>query len=225
MFQNGILYYILYGFEAVTPTLSALIVIYMFYGKKKVITFLKESYIENFKIMNIILAVLLVFIIGLVTYILCALVSDFSILNTNLSMNKIIVLLWSLIAEELGWRGFLQKELDMKHKKFIPLLVGIIWSLWHYHFFLLGTISVPILLFIISCVIDSYILYFLTKKSQQNIIPASVYHFMENCLFCILLIYPNQQNGNILPYMYYLISSLIVKKGTVLFGNRQEISK
>lgn len=120
------------------------------------------------------------------------------------------MLLWSLIAEELGWRGFLQKELDMKYKKIIPLLVGIICSLWHYHFFLLGAISVSILLFIISCVLDSYILYFLTKKSQQNIIPSSIYHFMGNCLLCMLLIYPNNQNGNILSYSYYLISTLIV---------------
>lgn len=149
--------------------------------------------------------------IGLITYVLCEYVNGISILNTDISISKAIVLLWSLVAEELGWRGFLQGELDKKlDKKLVPLFIGIIWSLWHYHFFLLGTISVPIVLFTIGCIIDSVIYYVLTKKSKQNIIPASIYHFMGNILFSILIIYPNNHNGNVLPYISYLIASFAV---------------
>ena len=144
-------------------------------------------------------------------YICCAIFINISILNTSISAKKIVILLWALIAEELGWRGFLQENLNKTlDKKFVPLLIGIIWSLWHYHFFLLGTISAPIILFTISCIIDSYIYYWLTDQSKQNVIPASIFHFMGNLLFSILLIYPDYYNGNILPYIFYIISTFII---------------
>lgn len=210
-FQKGIPYFVLYGFEAITPSISALLVIEILYGKKEAISFLKKSYVENKEVKYILLAFLLPLIIGLLTYIFCVIFIDLPILNINVSTKKIIVLLWALVAEELGWRGFLQESLNKKlDKKVIPFIIGIIWSLWHYHFFLLGTISVPIILFTISCIIDSYIYYWLTTKSNQNIISASIFHFMGNLLFSILLIYPDYHNGNILPYIFYIISSFII---------------
>lgn len=210
-FQKGIPYFVLYGFEAITPSISALLVICILYGKKGTLSFLKKSYVENKKVKYILLAFLLPLIIGLFTYILCVIFIDLPILNINVDTNEIIVLLWALVAEELGWRGFLQENLNNKlDKKVIPLIIGITWSLWHYHFFLLETISAPIILFTISCIIDSYIYYGLTTKSEQNIISASIFHFMGNLLFSVLLIYPNYYNGNTLPYIFYIISSFIV---------------
>lgn len=210
-FQKGIPYFVLYGFEAMTPSISALLVIEILYGKKGTIIFLKKSYVENKKVKYIILAFLLPLIIGLLTCVFCMIFIDIPILNINVDIKKIIVLLWALVAEELGWRGFLQENLNKKlDKKVIPFIIGLIWSLWHYHFFVLGTISAPIILFTISCIIDSYIYYTLTIKSNQNIIPASIFHFMGNLLFSILLIYPNYHNGNILPYIFYIISSFII---------------
>lgn len=210
-FQNGIPYFILYGFETMTPSISALLVIEILYGKKETVSFLKKSYVENIKVKYILLAFLFPLIIGLFTYIFCVIFIDFSILDINVDIKKFIVLLWALVAEELGWRGFLQENLNKRlDKKVIPFIIGIIWSLWHYHFFLLGTISAPIILFTFSCIIDSYIYYWLTNKSEQNIISASIFHFMGNLLFSILLIYPNYHNGNILPYLFYIISSFII---------------
>lgn len=210
-FQKGIPYFVLYGFEAITPSISALLVTGILYGKRGTLSFLKKSYVENKKVKYILLAFLLPLIIGLFTYILCVIFIDLPILNINVGTNEIIVLLWALVAEELGWRGFLQEKLNNKlDKKVIPLIVGITWSLWHYHFFLLETISAPIILFTISCIIDSYIYYWLTTKSEKNIISASIFHFMGNLLFSVLLIYPNYYNGNTLPYILYIISSFIV---------------
>ncbi len=150
-FQKGIPYFVLYGFEAITPSISALLVICILYGKKGTLSFLKKSYVENKKVKYILLAFLLPLIIGLFTYILCVIFIDLPILNINVDTNEIIVLLWALVAEELGWRGFLQENLNNKlDKKVIPLIIGITWSLWHYHFFLLETISAPIILFTIN---------------------------------------------------------------------------
>ena len=210
-FQKEIPYFIIYGFEAITPSISAILVINILYGKKETLSFLKRSYVKNKKVKYILFAFALPLIIGLLTYICCAIFINISILNTSISAKKIVILLWALIAEELGWRGFLQENLNKTlDKKFVPLLIGIIWSLWHYHFFLLGTISAPIILFTISCIIDSYIYYWLTDQSKQNVIPASIFHFMGNLLFSILLIYPDYYNGNILPYIFYIISTFII---------------
>ena len=55
-----------------------------------------------------------------------------------------------------------------------PIIIGIIWALWHYHFFWLGTMSAPFILFVLGCITDSVGSYWITKKSKGNVIPASI---------------------------------------------------
>ncbi|MBP8715592.1 MAG: CPBP family intramembrane metalloprotease [Lachnospiraceae bacterium] len=61
------------------------------------------------------------------------------------------------MAEELGWRGYLQDEIEKKCGSLMtPIFVGLIWTAWHYHFFILGTMEVPIMIFAFGCVAESY---------------------------------------------------------------------
>lgn len=219
VFQSGFSYLILYGFEAITPTLSALLVVTMLYGRDQTVLFIKKCFISNIKIRYIVLAVSFPFMVFMLTEISCVLFLNTSTLNTNISIKKFIIILWALLAEEVGWRGFLQEKLDQHLGKHItPIIIGLIWALWHYHFFLLGSMSAPLFLFVLGCIADSYGYYWLTKKSKGNIISASVWHFTGNLLFSIFMIYPEYNHGDRLPYLFFVIYSFIMAIGITTWG-------
>jgi membrane protease YdiL (CAAX protease family) len=79
--------------------------------------------------------------------------------------------------EELGWRGILQPKLE-KVVNYLPsvLMVGIIWSIWHFPlWFIKGTIqtSFPFGLFLFSVIISSCSF-------------TTLYKYTNNLFFCIL---------------------------------------
>lgn len=90
-----------------------------------------------------------------------------------------------------------------------PILLGTIWALWHYHFFWLGTMSIPALPFLLGCIADSFGYYWVTKKSKGNVIPASLWHFTYNLFMNILLITPEFNHGSMALYWTYVIYSII----------------
>lgn len=51
----------------------------------------------------------------------------------NISAVPFIIILWAFIAEEFGWRGYLEPWLKKKGlpKWLVPYIVGVIWCLWH----------------------------------------------------------------------------------------------
>ena len=49
----------------------------------------------------------------------------------SLSLKKIIIVIWALVAEELGWRGYLQEKIEAHVGDVLtPLIVGIIFVLY-----------------------------------------------------------------------------------------------
>lgn len=41
--------------------------------------------------------------------------------------------MWALVVEELGWRGYLQEKIEAHVGDVLtPLIVGIIWTVWHF---------------------------------------------------------------------------------------------
>lgn len=217
--QSGILNFALYGIEAMTPTLASLIVTAYFSGTKKMQVFLKKCYFQNIKVYNIVLGIILPLTIFIITKLTSRIFISGSPFLTAITTKKLLIIMWALIAEELGWRGFLQDKLDQRYGPIVtPLILGIIWALWHYHFFLLGTMSVPLTLFTLGCITDSIALYFLTKKSQGNIIPASIWHFTENLCFSMFLIYPKYNKGSIVPYLIFTIYSAILAVSINIWG-------
>ncbi len=88
-------------------------------------------------------------------------------------------------GEEFGWRGYLTPELE----KLVPepvavIITGIVWGLWHaplvakgYNW---GTDYPPfvrIIMMCVSCVLMSFILTWLTKKTT-SVYPASLFHIV-----------------------------------------------
>ncbi len=97
------------------------------------------------------------------------------------SGNKLMIIFFALVAEEFGWRGFLQNLLDEKIQPvFVPAIIGVIWAMWHYHFVLAGTMEIPVIAFMISCILESYGYYWIVKKANGNVIGACIWHFSGN---------------------------------------------
>lgn len=125
---------------------------------------------------------------------------------------QLIIIGWAFVAEEIGWRGFLTKKLTSSTNKYVVhLLVGLIWAFWHYHFFIIGAIDVAIPLFIVGCVVDSYLYAVLLKISGGNILIAMLFHMTSNFFINLFLINPNVNGGSSIPYaVYVIISALFV---------------
>ncbi len=219
LFQSGTLYFIMYGIEAMTPTLSALIVISIWGKSDMRRTFLRKCYSDNIRKSYLLLAVLLPITVLVITKLTSLIFMDTTPFITSISVKKLIIILWALIAEELGWRGFLQDKLN-EHFGYIitPIVLGCIWALWHYHFFLLGSTSAPLILFLLACIVESYSYYWITKLSKGNVIPASIWHFTGNLCFNLFLINPEHNQGSILPYVLFVVYSTAMAAGISIWG-------
>ena len=110
--------------------------------------------------------------------------------------------MWALVAEELGWRGYLQEKIEAHVGDVLtPLIVGIIWTVWHFHFFISGSMEVPLHSFAYGCIAESYGYFVITKISKGNIVPASLWHFSGNLFTNIYRLNPNWNEGRMEPYM------------------------
>lgn len=206
--SNACICFVLYGIQAAAPTISAIVV--LCWNKKA-----KISLSQMFSKEHLRMAVFLPFMIACTTMFLakiifCALFGRSFILG-SISVTQFIIILWALWAEEIGWRGYLEPLLKScgVDKRMVPCMVGVIWCLWHYHFFLQNGIEVPIFLFFISCIIESYIYSFLMNVTCDNIVSAMAYHFAWNLLIHIAALNPSDNNGSIFPYLILVILEIL----------------
>ena len=215
--ENGLFTLILYGIEGASPALAAIFVKLQKQGVKGVKTFLVNKYkyalSARLCIIGFCIPCLMITIGKMLTY-LTPYNNQFIY---SLSLKKIVIVMWALIAEELGWRGYLQEKIEAHVGDILtPLIVGIIWTAWHFHFFLSGSMEVPLLLFTYGCIAESYGYFVITKISKGNIVPASLWHFSGNLFTNIYRLNPNWNAGRIEPYMIvnavYLINLIMLVK-------------
>lgn len=193
---------IVFAIQGASPFLAAIVVTVQYNGFSGLRKFIREKYRHNFHFNYIIMAILIPTII-----LTMAKVTTYAVgYNTSVlsipTGKKIGIILWALVAEELGWRGYLQDKLQciVNREYHIPLITGIIWALWHYQFYLLGTMDSPIVLFGFGCVAESYGYYTITKLSGGNIVPASIWHLVGNLLFNLYLFSPDWNGNSLVPF-------------------------
>lgn len=207
LFKGGILNLILYGIEGASPTIAVLILMYIKDKKRGIKNYLIQKYKFDFSISLCVAAFLVPAAVLTIAKFLANLIMENSHFITLVSTKKIIIIAWALIAEELGWRAYLQDAVEKKVGVLLtPFLIGCIWTLWHYHFFLTGSMEVPIVAFAYGCIVESYGYYVITKLAKGNIVPASIWHFSGNLFFNLYLLDPHWNNGSMLPY--YIVNSL-----------------
>lgn len=89
-------------------------------------------------------------------------------------------------GEELGWRGFLLKELKHLSSAKASLIIGVVWGIWHFPMILLGHNypqhpQIGVAMMIIFTVLLTPIFIYITIKSG-SVIAASILHGTLNAL-------------------------------------------
>jgi len=96
------------------------------------------------------------------------------------------------LGEELGWRGFLQNELEKKHSTLkSSLIVGLLWGSWHLPLWLVsGYVGIELLMysfaFMIAIVSLSIIMGFFYKLIKNLLIPI-IMHLLFNFLLALIV--------------------------------------
>ncbi|MBN1427708.1 MAG: CPBP family intramembrane metalloprotease [Anaerolineae bacterium] len=99
------------------------------------------------------------------------------------------------IGEELGWRGFLLPQLQIRHSPLkSSLVVGIIWEIWHLplRIVILYTGDVPAFLVEYVVLATATIALSITitsiyNNARESIIPSVLLHSVNNILMCIFI--------------------------------------
>ena len=192
---------LLYGIQAASPSIAALAVWKL---NKELKPALSRLFHKDTLVRAIVLPVLIVYItMPVAKYIACIAMKDFSSFWVRGSVTQMIIIFWSLFAEEFGWRGFYEPQLvKLGIKKYTaPLFVGITWCAWHYHFFLQNGMEVPITLFLFGCIAESYICSLLMRVTENNLVSAMTFHFMLNFMIHLAGINPSDNGGSLTPYI------------------------
>ena len=193
--SNSIVDFILYAMEGASPTLAAIIVV--MFQKKSLRRYIYEKYLLNLNLQKCVLGIIIPFSILTCAKMISILMGDGYFYPVFPSIRKIVIISWALVAEELGWRGYLQDKLErFLPNVYIPLLTGVIWCFWHYHFIISGSMEIAFVPFMLGCIFESYGYFVLTKLAKNNVVPACIWHFTGNLLFNIYRFDPQWHNGS-----------------------------
>lgn len=111
----------------------------------------------------------------------------------------LVVIAYTLVAgplaEEFGWRGYLQPRLRRSWGALGTAgIVGVAWALWHVPLYLLpgtgqfrdGLLSVEALLFFVSLIPMSYSMLFVTERLRGGVPAAIAFHAAHNAAVALL---------------------------------------
>jgi membrane protease YdiL (CAAX protease family) len=92
------------------------------------------------------------------------------------------LLLWvplGAIGEELGWRGYLHKRLDLRLTGLISsIVVGLLWALWHVGTYQNGALYIAFFLLLMTSY--TIVIYALVVDTGFNVTLAAIFHMMIN---------------------------------------------
>lgn len=93
------------------------------------------------------------------------------------------IIFYAGIGEEVGWRGFALKKLQMRYTPFVAtLFIGIVWSIWHIGYFTLvenyALQSIPSV--VIWTFIASFFSTWFFNKTNGNVLILILFHASVN---------------------------------------------
>jgi membrane protease YdiL (CAAX protease family) len=97
------------------------------------------------------------------------------------------------LGEELGWRGFLLKNLNGKKFLMASLIIGTVWGIWHFPLILIGHNYpqhpvVGILMMVIFCILLTPPMIYIVLKSK-SVITAAIFHGAINAIAGVSVLY------------------------------------
>lgn len=195
------------------PTISAFIVTFIYNGKKCLKKLLNRLFRWRVKIIWYLIAL---FAIPSVRFLALGLYAvfggDVSNLNINLWYYIFIsfpILLIGAIAEEIGWRGYAQPQMQKRFSAFLSsLIIGFIWAFWHLPGFIwstpIMTYEFPFYLFLINVISTAVLSAWILNNSNSSILLLVLFHTALNCSYGLL--------GTLLPITIglYISNSILL---------------
>jgi membrane protease YdiL (CAAX protease family) len=120
--------------------------------------------------------------VGLIVFLIRSFIFIEPSADTPTYGSLLLLVLWmpfGAIGEELGWRGYLHKQLATRMRGlFSSLIVGILWMPIHVAFLTQG----PVFILLLTILIISYsiVIYALVQDTGFNVLLASVFHLSIN---------------------------------------------
>jgi len=126
------------------------------------------------------------------------------------------------LGEELGWRGYV---LPMLLEKFTPakasIILGLIWSVWHYpKFFISNTIQgsltntyglvIALIGFSLYTIILTFMITLLYLKTNRSIFAAILFHAMANYSHGLITILIQPAGGAAILTIMLILSILLI---------------
>lgn len=170
-----------------TPTAAFAIIHHRVNPGRPLWRYIADLFATRIRLLSLLASILIPVVATIVVWIGYSMVSGKALFDlvANLSAASLLVMFFdSLIrgplGEELGWRGYLQIELNKRFSLLrSSLIVGVIWGVWHLPlWFVSGFQGVNLLL---------YIVFFMVGLVSFSVIIGYIYGRGGNLLYAILL--------------------------------------
>lgn len=113
------------------------------------------------------------------------------------------VLFFSVLGEEIGWRGYALPRLQARYGSLLAsLIIGILWGAWHLPLFWLpGNFhqTIPLSLFLLQSVALAIIYTWLYNNTKGSLLIAHLFHAASNVTLGVLPILPMDTGGDLAP--------------------------
>jgi len=141
------------------------------------------------------------------------------------------VLFFSVLGEEIGWRGFALPQMQ-KMIGALPasMVLGIIWSLWHLPLFWQADnfhSQLPISLFLLQSIALTILITWLYNRTGGSLLMVHLFHTASNLTLGVLPIMPENTGGDLAPLwmavvLLWLMTLvvLLLTKGKLGFDHR-----
>ncbi len=133
-----------------------------------------------------------------------------------------LVLFFSVLGEEIGWRGYalpwLQKRFNALGSS---LILGLIWALWHLPLFWLpGDFheQLPLIWFLLQTVSITVLYTWVYNATHRSLFMILLLHTASNTAFGVLPMLPEAASGSLRP-AWILNILLVLAAGFVIFRN------
>ena len=119
------------------------------------------------------------------------------------------------LAEEFGWRGYLQPMLLARFAPFVAaLIVGLIWWAWHFALYRDSVFADPMAALRFLAYLETWSLFgmFLVQRAHGSVWPAVALHWAANTHPDVLRVLLPSVDGSLLPggskgWLYYLFAA------------------
>lgn len=115
----------------------------------------------------------------------------------------VYVLLFSVLGEELGWRGYALPRLQHRYSALgASVILGLIWGMWHLPlFFVPGDLhsTLPLSLFLLQDVGLAILMTWVFNNTRGSLLIALLFHAASNTTLGLFPVLPAENGGAVRP--------------------------